>query len=264
MTSGAEDSAGAWSPPPLCGAVLAPSPNHGPRRDGARPELIVLHYTHMPNAAAALARLRDPAAEVSAHYLIGADGALWALVPEAARAWHAGASFWAGAGDVNSRSIGVELDHPGHDPAGGCPPFPEKQMRALEALLGALTARWAIRPEGVLAHSDVAPGRKIDPGEKFDWARLARSGLARAAPVVAAASVMAANVMAASIMAAEASPARGGADPARFEAALRRIGYGDEAPEALLDAFRRRWRPAALGRALEAADLALAEALAAA
>lgn len=233
-----------WSPPPLCGAAIAPSPNLGPRRGGVRPSLIVLHYTNMPSCAGALARLCDPAAEVSAHYLIGPDGALWALVPESLRAWHAGVSSWAGADDVNSRSIGIELAHPGHDAAGGCADFPEAQMTALEALLTALLARWSIPPEGVLAHSDVAPGRKIDPGERFDWARLAAKGLARAAPPAPAGA------------SAEAP------DPARLRAALRRTGYGAAPDPALLDAFRRRWRPEALGAAASAEDLALAEALA--
>jgi N-acetylmuramoyl-L-alanine amidase len=148
------------------------SPNCGPRRDGLRPTLIVLHYTAMADASSALARLCDPAAEVSAHYLIGADGTLWRLVPEEMRAWHAGAGAWGGAGDVNSRSIGIELDND------GASPFPEAQMTALEALLDDVMARWAIPPAGVIAHSDMAPDRKGDPGPRFDWRRLARQGRA--------------------------------------------------------------------------------------
>ena len=149
-----------------------PSPNCGPRRDGLRPSLIVLHYTAMQSAQAALARLCDPAAEVSAHYLIANDGQVTQMVPEDQRAWHAGAGEWQGQADVHSRSIGIELDNTGHHP------FGEPQMAALESLLGAVMQRWAIPPEGVIGHSDMAPGRKSDPGPRFDWARLARLGLA--------------------------------------------------------------------------------------
>jgi N-acetylmuramoyl-L-alanine amidase len=150
-----------------------PSPNFGPRRGGETPSLVVLHYTAMSDAAAALERLCDPAAEVSAHYLIGVDGTLWRLVDEAHRAWHAGAGSWAGAGDVNSRSIGIELDNDGRSP------FPEPLMTTLERLLTDIMARWEIPPEGVIAHSDMAPDRKSDPGARFDWRRLARGGLAK-------------------------------------------------------------------------------------
>ena len=136
----------------------------------------MLHHTAMPTAEAALARLCDPAAEVSAHYLIAEDGRVWRLVDEAERAWHAGAGRWGGAEDVNSRSIGIELANAG--PLDGFPPFPEPQMAALEALLDGILARWGIRPARVIAHSDMAPGRKADPGPKFDWRRLARGGRA--------------------------------------------------------------------------------------
>ena len=144
------------------------SPNFGPRRDGLRPELVVLHYTAMATAEAALDRLCDPASEVSAHYLIAEDGRAFALVDEEQRAWHAGAGSWAGRGDVNSRSIGIELANAG--PLAGLPPFPEPQMAALERLLDGILARWSIAPAGVIAHSDMAPGRKADPGPE---ARLA-------------------------------------------------------------------------------------------
>lgn len=149
-----------------------PSPNFGPRRDGLLPSLIVLHYTAMRDAASALERLCDPSAEVSAHYLVGADGTLWRLVREEMRAWHAGAGAWGGSGDVNSRSIGIELDNDGDSP------FPEAQMATLETLLDDIMARWAIPPVGVIAHSDMAPDRKGDPGLRFDWRRLARGGRA--------------------------------------------------------------------------------------
>lgn len=152
------------------------SPNCGERRGGARPDMVVLHYTGMKSARAAADRLCDPVAEVSAHYLIARDGEVLALVPEARRAWHAGAAAWGDATDVNSRSIGIELDNPGHSL--GFHPYPEPQMATLEALLEGVVVRWAIPPERVLGHACVAPGRKIDPGEKFDWRRFARRGLA--------------------------------------------------------------------------------------
>jgi N-acetylmuramoyl-L-alanine amidase len=133
--------------------------------------MIVLHYTAMVTAEAALERLCDPSAEVSAHYLICPKGRVWHLVDEAARAWHAGAGQWGDVTDVNSRSIGIELANTGAEP------FPEPQMVALEALLGAVMARWAIAPARVIAHSDMAPARKGDPGPRFDWRRLARQGL---------------------------------------------------------------------------------------
>ena len=148
------------------------SPNHGPRRNGLRPSLIVLHYTAMDSAEAACARLCDPAAEVSAHYLITGKGETVQLVPEDQRAWHAGAGEWRGQDDINSRSIGIELDNRGNHP------FSEPQMVTLETLLRGIMERWSIPPEGVIGHSDMAPGRKIDPGPRFDWPRLARQNLA--------------------------------------------------------------------------------------
>ncbi|MGB0498458.1 MAG: N-acetylmuramoyl-L-alanine amidase [Rubricella sp.] len=151
-------------------ALKRPSPNHGPRKGGAAVDMVVLHYTAMESAEASLARLCDPAAEVSAHYLIDLDGTLWQLVAEDRRAWHAGLSHWQGESDVNSRSIGIELQNRGDHP------FPVPQMRALEALLADIRARHAIPPERVLGHSDIAPERKGDPGARFDWRGLARAG----------------------------------------------------------------------------------------
>ena len=217
--------------------IRRPSPNSGPRRDGLRPELVVLHHTAMPSAAAAVERLCDPASEVSAHWVIGEDGTLWGLVDEERRAWHAGAGSWRGRGDVNSRSIGIELANPG--PLAGFPPFPEPQMAALEALLDGIRGRWGIAAAAVIAHSDMAPGRKADPGPAFDWRRLALGGRAlwareRAAP--------------------------GGA-PA-FAAAAAHFGYPvADAPDAILAAFRLRFRPWAIGP-VAPEDVGLAEALA--
>lgn len=149
-----------------------PSPNFGARRDGLVPHVIVIHYTAMQSAQAALERLCDPCAEVSAHYLIARTGEVMQLVPETERAWHAGAGEWRGWDDLNSRSIGIELDNT------GAHPFPEPQMAALERLLHEIRSRWHIPPEDIIGHSDMAPGRKSDPGPRFDWARLARQGLA--------------------------------------------------------------------------------------
>ena len=143
------------------------------------PSLVVIHYTAMDSAEAALERLCDPEAEVSAHYLIGGDGQLWQMVEEHQRAWHAGAGEWAGLNDINSRSVGIELDNRGTHP------FAEPQMTVLEELLAGIMERWSIGPEGVIGHSCMAPGRKSDPGPKFDWARLARQGLALGPPCAA-------------------------------------------------------------------------------
>jgi N-acetylmuramoyl-L-alanine amidase len=183
----------------------------------------------MASAEAALARLCDRGAEVSAHYLLCERGRVWQLVDEEARAWHAGAGRWGDVEDVNSRSIGIELANRGDHP------YPTSQMTALEALLREVMARWRVPPERVIAHSDMAPGRKTDPGPRFDWRGLARAGL----------SVW--------------PQARDAAD-AGWPAFLRdaaRFGYpvGDVPPEVLLDAVRLRFRPGADGT-LSAADCA--------
>ncbi len=149
------------------------SPNFGSRRDGLKPQFVVLHYTAMDSGQAALERLCDPAFEVSAHYLISNTGYLWQMVEESMRAWHAGAGQWRGLEDLNSRSIGIELDNRGMHP------FSEPQMRCLEGLLGQIMRRWSIPAENIIGHSCMAPGRKHDPGPRFDWQRLARQGLAQ-------------------------------------------------------------------------------------
>ena len=157
---------------PLAGEVVA-SPNHDARR--APPDMLILHYTGMVSAEAALQRLSDPDAKVSAHYLIHEDGRIVQMVAEERRAWHAGKSFWAGEEDINACSIGIEIVNPGHEIDYRA--FPDAQVDAVTALCLDIARRHQIRPERVLAHSDVAPGRKIDPGEKFPWARLAAAGV---------------------------------------------------------------------------------------
>lgn len=151
------------------------SPNIEPRKDGLEPSILILHYTGMASAAAAIRLLADPASKVSCHYVVDELGAVTQMVAEAMRAWHAGKSHWAGITDVNSASIGIEIQNAGHD--GGLPPFPAAQMRAVEKLSRDIIDRHAIAAGRVLAHSDVAPARKIDPGERFDWRGLARAGV---------------------------------------------------------------------------------------
>ncbi len=192
------------------------SPNFGPRRGVDRPDMVVIHYTATALTEAALKTLCDPEAEVSAHYLIDQSGEVLLLVPEAMRAWHAGAGQWGKTKDVNSHSIGIELSNTGFEP------FASAQMDALEELLGGIFKRWSIRPERVIGHSDMAPGRKIDPGVRFDWRRLALSGFG---------------------VWPDGVEAEGG-----FEAAMKRFGYtAPQTEEQLLNSFRRRFRPHATG-----------------
>lgn len=218
------------------GSIIRPSPNFGARRDGLLPALVVLHFTGMQGLDAALERLCDPAVEVSAHYLIATDGRVFALVPEPARAWHAGAGSWGGHGDVNSRSIGIELDNPGDRP------FSEPQMTALEDLLAGVMARWRIAPQGVIGHADMAPERKHDPGSRLDWRRLALAGLS---------------------VWPDTQAADGAGGWSAFLAAAARFGYpADARREAVLAAFRARFRPWVRG-VLDTGDVAAARDLAA-
>ena len=152
--------------------ISAPSANFDART--GPPDMLILHYTGMTSGEAALARLRDPAAKVSAHYMVEEDGRVFALVDEARRAWHAGVSSWQGSTDINTRAIGIEVVNPGHE--FGYRPFPARQIDALVALLGDIRSRWTICDKAILAHSDVAPGRRQDPGELFPWETLAAAG----------------------------------------------------------------------------------------
>jgi N-acetylmuramoyl-L-alanine amidase len=203
------------------------SPNADDRPPGCTIDTLVLHYTGMPSAAAALERLCDPAAGVSAHYLIDEDGSVVQMVPDERRAWHAGASSWAGRSRLNDVSIGIELVNPGHE--WGYRPFTEAQYRAVIALCRTLLARWPIPPRRVLAHSDIAPERKQDPGELFDWARLGAAGIGL-------------------------WPQAGAGAPrpvARLQAELAGFGYGvprsgrlDRATRGVITALQRHFRPA--------------------
>jgi N-acetylmuramoyl-L-alanine amidase len=213
------------------------SPNHDSRNEAAetlgggpsRIDMLVLHYTGMQSATAALDRLCDPEARVSAHYVVEEDGTIWRLVAEERRAWHAGVSFWRGETGLNTPSIGIEIVNPGHQ--WGYRPFPEAQMQAVEALCRDILARRRIPAHRIVGHSDIAPTRKTDPGELFDWPRLSRAGIG---------------------LWAEADPESrrrrgrgvGIVERARALANLARIGYqvepGNEAPA--LVAFQRRYR----------------------
>ena len=160
---------------------LCASPNHGERVGGRAPDSIILHYTGMADGASALAWLCNPRSSVSCHYVVEEDGAVVQLVAEARRAWHAGRSCWHGVEDMNSASLGIEIVNSGHD--AGLPPFPERQIRAVIALVPrSRRARHAIAPERILAHSDIAPGRKQDPGERFPWSELFRAGIGHWVP----------------------------------------------------------------------------------
>jgi N-acetylmuramoyl-L-alanine amidase len=197
----------------------APSPNFGERM--APISMIVLHYTGMESGAAALARLRDPEAQVSAHYLIEEDGRIFRLVDEKKRAWHAGRAHWRGIDDVNSASIGIEMVNPGH--AFGYRPFTAAQMGSLIPLVAEIKERHGITRGNVVGHSDVAPSRKQDPGELFNWHALARLRLALPRPT------------------------RNLVDPGwpdgGFMLALERFGYDVTDPVAAVTAFQRRFRP---------------------
>ena len=155
--------------------IESPSPNHDARPEGGPIDILLLHYTGMRSAEEALTRMRDPAAKVSAHYMIDEDGTTHRLVAEERRAWHAGEACWAGVRDINARSVGIELVNPGHE--FGYRPFPDPQMVALIGLAKDILARHPIPPSRVLGHADVAPLRKEDPGELFDWRRLAAEGI---------------------------------------------------------------------------------------
>ncbi len=217
--------------------LWCPSPNHEPRRHGRRPDLLLLHYTGMDSSDAALDWLTRPEARVSSHYLVDEDGRIVQMVAEAERAWHAGVSHWAGEDDINSCSIGIEIHNPGH--VLGYVGFPEPQMAAVEALCRDIVGRNAIPPERVLAHSDVAPARKADPGEKFDWARLARAGVGlwvEPAPDEGDAGL---------------GPGEEGEAVRALQERLKAIGYGletsgvyDRPTQDAVTAFQRHWRPA--------------------
>ena len=164
-----------FTPDSSIASDVIPSANYGERNNGRLPDMILLHYTGMPDVEGAIAQLCTAGTEVSAHYIVLEDGRIVQCVPESLRAWHAGVSFWAGDEDINSCSIGVEIVNRGHD--WGYPDFPLRQMAAVITLCRGIMLRRHVPPHRVLAHSDVAPARKKDPGEKFPWHSLANSGV---------------------------------------------------------------------------------------
>jgi N-acetylmuramoyl-L-alanine amidase len=214
--------------------IDAPSPNLDARLEP--PNMIILHYTGMPTGAEALARLRDPAAQVSAHYLIEEDGQVFLLVPEERRAWHAGVSFWKGERNLNGVSIGIEMVNPGHD--WGYRAFPDAQVESLLELVDGIRDRWSVPDGRILAHSDVAPDRKLDPGELFPWKRLADAGHGLwAEPEPAPGAALAAGEESTAVFALQAGLTRLGYDCAPS-------GVYDETTTTTVSAFQRHWRPA--------------------
>lgn len=246
-----------------CADRLYPSPNHGERRGTTRPDSIILHYTGMADAASALLWLANPIAQVSCHYFVFEDGRIWQMVPESRRAWHAGRSSWHGETDMNSRSFGIEIANVGHDLSkmppepGAYPDFPDVQIAAVIRLVADIKARWAIPDSRILAHSDIAPGRKVDPGERFPWARLAAEGLGLWPQAATA-------------------PANGptyrlgdeGLPVAALQALFARFGYGldvtgvyDQRMVDVVSAFQRHWRQARVDGVADAETIACMRAL---
>ncbi len=198
-----------------------PSPNWDVRPDGVPIDMLILHYTGMQSAQAALDRLRDPVARVSSHYVVDEDGAVWRLVAEQRRAWHAGVSYWRGHSALNDRSVGIEIVNPGHEWGYRC--FPALQMAAVCDLCLAILGRHAVPARNVVGHSDVAPDRKQDPGELFDWPGLATNGVG---------------------LWPDAAPQTEPADD--VPGALRAVGYGEADLAVTLRAFQRHWLPEAI------------------
>jgi N-acetylmuramoyl-L-alanine amidase len=220
-------------------AEVVPSPNHDERKDGRAPDMILMHYTGMQTGEAALQRLTIAASKVSAHYVVFEDGRIVQCVPEELRAWHAGVSSWAGDTDINSCSIGIEIVNPGHE--FGYRNFPLRQIAAVIALCKSIvTRRGPISADRILAHSDVAPSRKQDPGEKFPLELLSESGIGhwvRAAPL--------------NLDGVTLKPGDRSEQVARLQRAFRNYGYGiedtgvyDDATRDVVTAFQRHFRPA--------------------
>lgn len=223
--------------PDHAGAEIRVSPNFGPRRANCPPSLVILHYTGMESCEAAEAWLCNTASEVSCHYIVHESGRIVQMVREADRAWHAGRGSWRGETDVNSASIGIEICNPGH--AFDYPDFTEPQIEAVIALCHSIAARHRVRPENFLAHSDIAPGRKIDPGERFPWDRLYRAGVGHwvePEPLVEDGGV---------------GPGEAGPEIEEIQSMLQLYGYGieitgayDDRTRIVVEAFQRHFRPA--------------------
>jgi N-acetylmuramoyl-L-alanine amidase len=235
---------------------VMPSPNYDERKQGRVPDLILLHYTGMQTGEAALQRLCSPDSNVSAHYVVFENGRIVQCVPEGFRAWHAGVSFWAGETDINSSSIGIEIVNPGHE--FGYPNFPLRQTAAVISICRSIiTRRGPISADRILGHSDVAPARKQDPGEKFPWDLLSESGIGhwvRPAPL---------NIAGPTI-----GPGDSGDQVTRLQRVLRGYGYGieetgsyDEATRSVVIAFQRHFRPARVDGVADASTILTLRAL---
>jgi len=245
------------APDSALATLWVPSPNQEARVGSRAPDMLILHYTGMASAEAALDWLTREESKVSCHYLIDEEGRIAQMVAEEHRAWHAGQSLWAGETDLNSCSIGIEIHNPGHD--FDYPDFPDIQMRGVEALCLDILGRHAIPPERVLAHSDIAPGRKRDPGEKFDWRRLARAGIGlwiEPAPLGGDTGL---------------GPGDEGEQVAMLQSALHEYGYGVELTttygtglEKVVEAFQRHFRTARIDGRADASTIATLEKLLAA
>lgn len=222
--------------PDYQGAIVRPSPNFEERKNAVKPQFIVLHYTGMENAEAAETLLCSPQAKVSAHYVVEEDGTIVQLVGEVYRAWHAGESFWRGITDINSHSIGIEIVNGG--PLLNFPDYPEKQIAAVIALCRSIIERYDILAQNVLGHSDIAPHRKIDPGEKFPWASLHKNGVGH---FVRPAAISGGRFM---------SAGESGRPVEAFQSMLALYGYYiditgifDERTRVVTEAFQRHFRP---------------------
>jgi N-acetylmuramoyl-L-alanine amidase len=245
-----------FSPDSFLVAEVIPSANFEERKGGQPPDMILLHYTGMETGDAALRRLCSPDSKVSAHYVVFEDGRIVQCVPEAKRAWHAGVSSWGSDTDINSRSIGIEIVNPGHDL--GYPDYPLRQIAAVIALCRSIiTRRGPIAPDRILGHSDVAPARKQDPGEKFPWDLMAESGIGhwvRPAPVT--------------LEGPSLRPGDQGEAVLRLQRVLAGYGYGigetgkyEEATQQVVAAFQRHFRPARVDGVADASTLLTLRAL---
>jgi N-acetylmuramoyl-L-alanine amidase len=243
-----------FTPDSSVASDVIPSPNFGDRNKGRLPDMILLHYTGMPDVEGALAKLCGAGTDVSAHYVVLEDGRIVQCVPEAKRAWHAGVASWAGEEDINSCSIGIEIVNRGHD--WGYPDFPLRQIAAVIALCRGIMLRHQLPAHRVLGHSDVAPSRKKDPGEKFPWHSLANSGVGhwvQAAPIIRGESLK---------LGAEGDEVLG------LQQALARYGYGipqngkyDASTMEVVTAFQRHFRPARVDGVADHSTLTTLQAL---
>jgi N-acetylmuramoyl-L-alanine amidase len=233
--------------------IERPSPNFNERVGEGVPDILIMHYTGMQSCEAAVERLTDAASRVSSHYTVDEDGTIYRHVAEEKRGWHAGVSHWRGATDINSRSIGIEIVNPGHE--FGYRAFPDAQIEAVVRLSQGIVSRHAIPARNVIGHSDIAPGRKTDPGELFPWKRLAQAGL---------------GVWVEAKAGREAALSRPdvGGRVAELQALLVRYGYGleltsvyDEPTEIVVSAFQRHFRPARFDGVADAETLAILRAL---